>query len=131
VPLGLYGVARLGPVGPVARADPRWLAGAYVSTLAVGGAAFLAAHVWLGLALGEAMQLHALVNLVSAGLLAGWALPAGLGVDLDERIGVVALAVPAALTTLFLLFAGLAYFDYAQYALPLARSVAEPLPVAV
>jgi hypothetical protein len=131
VPLGLYGIARLGPVGRVARADTRWLAGAYFGTLAIGGVGFLAAHALLGLALGEAMQLHALVNLASAGLLAIWALIVGFSVDVDARVSVVAVTVPAALTTLFLGFAGLGYFDYAQFALPLAEAIAELLPVAV
>ncbi|WP_424017700.1 hypothetical protein ACOZ4N_17785 [Halorientalis pallida] len=130
VPLGLYGVARLRCVHSVVRTDLRWIAGAYAGTLVVGGLGFLAATLWLGLALGEAMQLHALVNLASAALLAGWAVAASL-VDLDGRIGAVALALPAALTTLFLLFTGLVYFQYADYALPVARLLADWLPVAI
>jgi len=131
VPLGLYGVARLGCVHRVVRTDSRWLAGAYAGTLLVGALGFLLVHLWLGLALGEAMQLHALVNLASAALLAGWAVVASLGLDLDTRIGAVALGIPAALTTLFLLFSGLVYFQYAGYALPLVESLVELLPIAV
>ncbi|AQL44549.1 hypothetical protein BV210_11745 [Halorientalis sp. IM1011] len=130
VPLGLYGLARLDCVHRVVCADLRWITGAYVGALLVGGLGFLAANLWLGLALGEAMQLHALVNLTSAALLAGWAVAASL-VDLDERIGVVALAVPAALSTLFLLFTGLVYLQYADYALPLVEALTELLPIAV
>jgi len=130
VPLGLYGVARLACVHRVVRTDSRWLAGAYVGTLLFGALGFLLAHLWLGLALGEAMQLHALVNLASAALLAGWAVVASL-VDLDTRIGAIVLAVPAALTTLFLLFTGLVYFQYADYALPLVEMLVELIPIAV
>ncbi len=131
VPLGLYGVARLGCVQRAVSADLRWLAGAYVGTFLLGAIAFLLAHLWLDLALGEAMQLHALVNLAGAGLLAIWAVVAGLGFDFDERVGVVALATPAALSTLFLLFTGLVYFQYADYALPLVETLVELFPIAV
>ncbi|SDE99644.1 RAD23 family protein [Halorientalis regularis] len=131
VPLGLYGVARLGCVQRAVNADLCWLAGAYVGGLVVGGLGFLLAHLWLDLALGEAMQLHALVNLAGAGLLAIWAVVAGLGFDFDERVGVVALAIPAALSTLFLLFTGLVYFQYADYALPLVEALVGLLPIAV
>ncbi|SEO39814.1 hypothetical protein SAMN05216388_101211 [Halorientalis persicus] len=131
VPLGLYGVARLGCVQRAVSADLRWLTGAYVGTFLLGAIAFLLAHLWLDLALGEAMQLHALVNLAGAGLLAIWAVVAGLGFDFDERVGVVALAIPAALSTLFLLFTGLVYFQYADYALPLVETLVELLPIAI
>ncbi|WP_336001810.1 hypothetical protein [Halorientalis halophila] len=131
VPLLLYGVARLNCVHRVLRTDSRLIASAYLATLVTGGLGFLAANLLLGLALGEAMQLHALVNLASAGLLAGWAFVAGAGVDLDERVGVVSLAVPAALSTLFLLFTGLIYFQYADYALPLVETLVELLPISV
>jgi len=131
VPLGLYGVARLGCVQRAVSADLRWLTGAYVGTFLLGTLGFLLAHLWLDLALGEAMQLHALVNLAGAGLLAIWAVVAGLGFDFDERVGVVALAIPAALSTLFLLFTGLVYFQYADYALPLVETLVELLPFAI
>jgi hypothetical protein len=77
------------------------------------------------------MQLHALVNLAGAGLLAIWAVVASLGFDFDERVGVVALAVPTALSTLFLLFTGLVYLRYADYALPLVETLVELLPIAI
>lgn len=131
VPLGLYGVARLNCVHRVLRTELRWLAGAYVGSLLVGGLGFLVANLWLALALGEAVQLHALVNLVGACLLGGWILLASTGFDLDERLGAVTLAIPAALSTLFLLFTGLVYFQYADYALPLVDTFVELLPIAV
>jgi hypothetical protein len=130
VPLGLYGIARLDCVHRVVRADLRWITGAYLGTLLVGGLGFLAANLWLGLALGEAMQLHALVNLASAALLASWAVVASL-VDLDERVGIVTLALPAALSTLFLLFTGLLYLQYADYALSLVETLIELIPISI
>ncbi|RXK47450.1 hypothetical protein [Halorientalis pallida] len=131
VPLGLYGVARLRCVQRAVNADLRWLTGAYVGTFLLGTLGFLLALLWFDLALGEAMQLHALVNLAGAGLLAIWAVVASLGFDFDERVGVVALAVPTALSTLFLLFTGLVYFQYADYALPLVETLVELLPIAI
>ncbi|MFD1585882.1 hypothetical protein ACFR9U_02720 [Halorientalis brevis] len=131
VPLGLYGVGRLGAVHRVARANWRYLAGSYLGLTLVGAVVFFGAHGWLDLALGEAMQLYALVGLASATLIAVWSLVEGVGFRLGVRFGAVVLALPAALTTLFLLFTGFVYFQYAEYALPLARAIGELIPVVV
>lgn len=131
VPLGLYGIGRLGAVHRVTRADWRYLTGSYLGIISVGAVAYLTAHGWLDLALGEAMQLHALVGLASATLIAVWSLIEALGIRSDIRIGAVVLALPAALTTLFLVFSGFVYFQYGEYALPLARTVINMIPISV
>ncbi|MFB6179898.1 MAG: hypothetical protein ABEI77_09275 [Halorientalis sp.] len=130
-PLGIYGVARVPAVRRVIERDWRWLGGVYLATVVAGGIGLLVVNRSLSLALGEAMQLHALLGLTSALPLAAWALVAGLRPRVDTRVGAVVLAIPAALATLFLLCTGFVYFQYGQYALPLGRLVANWLPVAV
>jgi hypothetical protein len=125
VPLGLYGVARLDAVQRVARTDWRWLVAPFLAVTAIAGGGLLLAHAQFGLAIGEAMQLHALLALVSAIVAGTWALIAGVRPSTDPRIGAVALSTPAALTTLFLLFSGLLYFQYAEYAVPVAGAVSD------
>jgi hypothetical protein len=127
-PLLLYGVARLGPVRTVIDDAGRWLAGVFVVTLFVGAAGLTAALFALDLAIGEAMQLHALLDLAAGAALLAWVSLASLTSFADERVGAVVLGVPAALTTLFLLFSGLLYFQYGRYALPVARAIAEFAP---
>lgn len=129
VPLGLYGIGRLESVGHIARFAKHSLAISYLCVLFIGGALLLAVHSWLGLALGEAMQFHALLGLASALLLTIWSILIGLGIRFDVRVGAIVLALPAGLTTLFLLFTGFVYFQYADYALPLVRTVAEMIPI--
>lgn len=129
--IGLYGIGRLGPFRRVARADGRWIVGSYGTALVVSSLALVASHAWFQLALGEAMQLHALLALGSAGPLALWTVAASAGWRHDVRLGVVAFSLPAALSTCFVLFTGFAYFQYAEYAIPLAKAVAQLLPVFV
>jgi hypothetical protein len=125
--LGLYGVARLPTVHRVAQADWRWLAGPSLAVL-VGGALVLAAvHRWLSLAVGEAMQLHALLALACAVPVGGWLFVTELGLVDDRRVDAVALAVPMGLGTLLLSFTALAYFQYGQYVVPAMKTVAELL----
>lgn len=135
-PLLLYGLARLAPVRQTVETVPRWLVGGYLTTVGVGGAVLTAVLVALDPAIGEAMQLHALVGLttaVVAALCVGtWAL------HTDGRITAVGLALPAGATTVFLLLSGIEYFHYQlpgtppgrePFALDLVRVVAELLPV--
>jgi hypothetical protein len=68
VPLGLYGVARLEPVHRIARTDWRWLVALFLLVTSVVGTRLLVAHAQFGLAVGEAMQLHALLGLFSASI---------------------------------------------------------------
>lgn len=129
VPLLLYAVGRLPCVSRLASADWRWFAGAYLGTVTVGFFGAVLANTGLSLALGEAMQLQAIVGLVSALPLTVWAVLEEAGVETDSRAGAVVIALPTGLTTVFLLLTGFVYFQYAEYALPLARVVTELLPV--
>jgi len=131
VPLGLYGVGRLGAVHRVVEHDWQWLAGSYLTTVVLGSLVLAVNLTWLNLAIGEAMQFHALLWLASASLFAVWTTGAGLKPDADRRTGAVVFAIPAGLTTVFLLFTGLVYFQYGQYALPIVEAVTEWFPVAV
>jgi hypothetical protein len=125
VPLGLYGVARLEPVHRVARTDWRWLAVPFMIVTGVVGSGLFIVHAHLDLAIGEAMQLNALLGLGGATVAGLWALIAGFRPDTDSRFGAIALAIPAACTMLFLLYSGLFYFQYAEHALPVADVIAQ------
>lgn len=129
--LGLYGVGRLGAVHRALRVDWRLVAGAYGSVVLVSLGGVTAVVLWLDLAIGEAMQLHALLGLASAAVVSVWAIVESLGVEIDSRVGTVAIAVPVGLTTVFLLVTGFVYFQYADYALPVAQTFTELLPVSV
>ncbi|MFB6075382.1 MAG: hypothetical protein ABEJ89_10250 [Haloarculaceae archaeon] len=128
-PLALYGVARLGPVRGAIDGATRWLAVTYAVTTAgwlVGGLVLVAA---LGLAVGEAMQLQALVSLAGAGVLA--VTVAGRAVAprrVPDRWVAVALGTVAGLTTAFLFASALSYFPYGGYAFDLVRVVAGAVP---
>ena len=118
MPLGLYGLGRLGAVQRVAEARPRSLVGPYLAVVALGGIALLAVHARFALAIGEAMQLHASLSLASVALIVVWTLVDATGIHRDDRVTRLVIALAAGLTTLFLLFTGFVYFGYADYALP-------------
>ena len=129
--LAMYGVGRLGAIHAVAHADWRWLVGSYLGVLAAGGIGFLAVLSSVVLGQGEVVQLHGIVGLVAAVPLVVWTIGYEAGLLSDVRFGVVASALPAGFTTLFLLFSGLFYFDYAPYALPIVSEIVEWLPIYV
>lgn len=83
----------------------------------------------LELAIGEAMQLHALVNLAVATLLALALLPRSVGVEVDSRAPAVALGLAGAATTVLVASMHLEYFEYGTYVVPLARLVADAIQV--
>lgn len=129
--LGMYGIGRIGAIHAVAQTDWRWLVGSYLAVLTVGAIGFLAVLLSVLLGHGEAMQMHAIIGLAAAVPLAVWSVGYESGWISDVRFGVVATALPAGLTTLFLLITGLWYFDYAPYALPVVSKTIEFLPIHV
>lgn len=131
VPVGLYALGRFGPFQRAANTDWRWLVGPYLFVLVGGCLGTVAVHLWVRPAIGEAMQLHALFGLGSACIGVVWAVVAGLGLSTDARIGSIALAVPAAAGTILVLFTGLLYFRYAEFALPAVRALTDLIPVFV
>jgi hypothetical protein len=127
MPVALYGVIRLPAVRRGLDEHFREFVSGYVSATVVGIVGVLAAFVWIDPAIGEAMQFHALLNLAVAGLAA---VVVAVGTVRDSG-GYVATAIGAtggAGTTLFAL-AGVEYFTYGEYALPIAGWLSEWLPV--
>jgi hypothetical protein len=129
-PLWLYGVARLPPVREGVIETPGRVAGAYGVTAVGGVAVFGLALGALSVAIGEAMQFHALLNLGAAAVLVlvvgGRALaPARVRVEwVATGVGTA-----AGVTTAFVLLAGLEYFQYGQYVLGVARRFSGAIPV--
>ncbi len=128
VPLAVYGVARLPAVGRAVEGAPRALAGGY----AVGTVGWLAGSLALtrvlGLAVGEAVQLHALVALVAAAALGVTVAARTVGGRPSRRPVAAALGVAGGVTTAFLAAAALSYFRYGTYALPVVEALARHLP---
>jgi len=124
-PLGIYGIARLPAVRSVLDERPRWALGSYLSSLAVGGPVLLGLVAVLGLAVGEAMQFHALVNLTTATVAAITVIVQTLGYEVDARLGAVALASPVAAATTLVVAMQLEYFAYGRFVLPGVRYVAD------
>lgn len=127
VPLWLYLLGRLDPVGRAVTERARWAGAGYVLGLLVGGAALVAILGAIDPALGEAMQFHALVNLGLA-VLTAVALLVGPATS-RLRPAAVSLGVTAAATTLFLGLAGLVYFPYGPPVLPVSEFLAGLLPL--
>jgi uncharacterized membrane protein YgcG len=128
VPLACYGVCRI-PAVRAGAGETRWLGRSYLAALAVAIVVSLGGIVGLGLAVGEAVQFSALLNLAAAACggvaVLAWTLRPG---HIDDRWVATGLAVPAAFTTTYLMLAGLVYFRYGSYALDIVRVVAEWLP---
>ncbi len=135
MPLLVYGVARCSCVHRAVEERPRWLFGSYLGTVVGGGVAMTVALTLLDPAIGEAMQLHALVGLaaalVAAVIVGSWPLH-------DEiRAVAVGLALPAGVTTVFILLAKIEYFSYRvpsdgnpnAFVLDVVRVLAELLPI--
>lgn len=136
MPLLLYGLIRLSAVNETIVSVPKWLVGSYLTLVGVGSVLFAVGLTLVDPAIGEAMQLHALVGLATAGLavVAFVCWP----IHTDRRVLAVGLSLPAAATTIFLLFSRIEYFSYQmpnatvrseRYALDVVRVLGELLPV--
>lgn len=129
-PLGLYGAARLAPVASALRAAPRPAALGFLAGLVGWTAVVLAPLATGSLAVGEAVQFHALGHLLAAAVLT--ALVAGRLVA-PERVRrpwvASALGATAGITTAFYLLAGLGYFRYGTYAVAIGRRLADLVPI--
>jgi hypothetical protein len=110
-PIALYALARQSAVRRVINERFLSLSFAYAGSLLVGGQ-LLVLYLWATEATrGEAVQTHALVSLVAAGLLAAWALADTFGYR-EDRVGAVALAFAAAATTAFVILGALWHFAF-------------------
>ncbi|KAA9410883.1 hypothetical protein EGO51_14095 [Haloarcula hispanica] len=129
VPLIMYGVVRIPAVHETVSDAKRWLAGGYAASTIGGLLIGLGVVAGLDLALGEAVQFHALLNLGGAGVCAGAVLGRILVPDrVPSRVVALGLALPAGLTTAYLLLSGLVYFQYGPFALDFIRVLTPHLP---
>ncbi|WP_254273045.1 hypothetical protein [Haloarcula marina] len=129
VPLATYGVCRIPAVRTAATEATGRLVGSYLVSLAFALAVVLGGIAGLELALGEAVQYHALWNLAAAAVGGAVVVAHTLAPDrISPRTVAAGLALPAGFATAFLLLSGLVYFDYGTYAFDLVRVVADVLP---
>ncbi|MFB6188516.1 MAG: hypothetical protein ABEI57_01405 [Halapricum sp.] len=119
MPLALYGVVRLPPVREGIDDHWRQFVWAYASASVVGIVGVVAIFRWIDPALGEAMQFHALLDLLVAGV-ATLVVVVAVVTDREETVVTAVGAAGGAGTALFAL-AGLEYFTYGTYALPIAH----------
>lgn len=129
VPLALYGIARQLSIRRAFDAHWRTALWTYAAGVLVGAQLFLVLVATASLGRGEAFQVHALLGLGVAGVLAVLA-AAGVFTDDVDRVTMGVAGLAAALGTDFLLLSGLVYFQYGQYALPAVGRLAEYLAVA-
>jgi len=120
VPLLVYGVARLAPVQAVVTEATDTLARATLLAFGLGLALLVAIGPVFQPSVGAVMQAHAVVNLATGGLVAGWLL---VRPD-DTRLGAVALACATAAAALFVFATGFEYFaDGRRYVFAAARLI--------
>jgi hypothetical protein len=129
VPALVYLVARRQAVHRAVAVASRSLVVSYVGALAVGVLVVAVAFPVLDPAVGEAMQLHALVNLAVCGVFLGAVAGSRVGF-VDDRAVAATLGVAGAATTLLVIRMQLVYFDYGTYAVPVVRRIADVLAVA-
>jgi len=130
VPAVVYLVARRRTVRRSVATASRSLVSGYVLTLVAGVVAVAVAFPAIDPAIGEAMQLHALVNLAVCGTLFGAVVTTRAGLVDESRLTAWALGVAGAMTTLLVVRMQLVYFEYGTYAVPVVRRVADALAVA-
>ncbi|WP_276274397.1 hypothetical protein [Haladaptatus sp. QDMS2] len=128
-PFLLYAVMRLPSVPRGVENEFATLAWAYTATILVGGQLLVLLLLVQRPALGEAVQLHALLGIgvgLAFGLWAVWR----LFTDRGDRLGAALFGLTAGVGTLFLLLSGIEYFAYAgDFALPFVGWLAEKLPL--
>jgi hypothetical protein len=126
-PLALYLVARMGPVRRLVDTALGSLLWTYAAGVLVGTQLFVVYVAVRGLSVAEAAQVHALVGILTAAILAA----ALVGYFVDDRLrtpAAAALGFAAATGTTFLLLTGLDYFGFlGNYVLPVAGAVVDVL----
>ncbi|KTG08965.1 hypothetical protein AUR64_14245 [Haloprofundus marisrubri] len=99
---------------------PRALGFSYFGTVVIGTQLLLTYALMLEASIGEAMQIHALFNLVAAACLAVWVLFHSFVSEQARPVGAVVLGCVCGLTTSFLLLSGTMYLATdSGYVLPL------------
>ncbi|WP_435194291.1 hypothetical protein [Natronomonas sp. EA1] len=126
VPLLVYGLVRLPPVRGVARDGWREVGVIAAATTALVLAVIAFGLGPLGLSVGTLMQVHALSNLVIAGVVAGWLFTR----PGDTRLGAVALGGALGAMAAFLLLSGVEYFGVGRtFLLPVGQTLEALLEV--
>lgn len=129
VPLAAYGVCRLPAVRAAATDAARRLVAAYAVSVVAATIVVLGGIVAMDLALGEAVQYHALWNLTAATVCAVAVTGRTLWPErVSAKTAATGIALPAGFATAYLLLAGLVYFRYGTYAFDVVRVAAELLP---
>lgn len=129
-PLALYGVARLAPVASSLRGAPRSAAGGFLAGVACWTGVVVATLATASLAVGEAVQFHALGHLLAAVVVAGLVAGRCLAPERVRRRWVAAaLGVTGGITTGYYLLVGLGYFRYGTYALSIGGRLADLVPI--
>lgn len=132
MPLALYVALRLPALRDVLVSRFRTVGLAYGLTVLVGGELLAGAFILLPFSVGEAVQLHALLALATAGALAAWCLVATLdgpwgATERRGQVGAVLLGATAGTTTVFLLLTGWMHFPYGEYAIPIFDALSDLL----
>ncbi|WP_338728134.1 hypothetical protein [Haladaptatus sp. DJG-WS-42] len=128
-PFLLYAVMRLPSIRRVVAHELQTLAWAYAGTVLVGGQVLVLALLVQRPALGEAVQLHALLGIAVGGAFGLWTI-ASIHWSRVDNLGAALLGIVAGTGTLFLLLSGIEYFAYAgDFALPVSQRISELLPL--
>ncbi|MFB6166578.1 MAG: hypothetical protein ABEJ31_15575 [Haloarculaceae archaeon] len=127
-PLGVYGLVRLPAVAESLDAHWRLAAWTWTGGVLVGGQLVVVVLAVGNYGRGEAVQLHALLALATAGLLGLVFVAAAASERVPRRLGAVAFGLAAAAGTVFVLLSGIVYFAYAgRFALPVVRVLSDAL----
>lgn len=111
-PIGLYLLVRSRPVHRAIDDHTAWLWSSYAVGVFVGGQLLLVAVATLAATIGEAFQLHAVVGLALAGVLAVATITAvSFEHPSSDRLLAIVLGLTAATTTVFVVFVGVGYTD--------------------
>lgn len=108
MPLFVYAVFRFAESRELLQ-YPRALGFSYFGTVVIGTQLVVTYALMLEASIGEAMQIHALLNLVAAICLAVWMLCHSLVSEQARPVGAVVLGCVCGLTTSFLLLSGTMY----------------------
>jgi hypothetical protein len=129
VPIGLYLVGRLEPVRRVVLEETRLLLYSYTGLVLVGGQMLVVYLVTFSPTRGEALQLHGILGLLTAAVVSIWAVGTVLNLYEDRRVGAVAVAIPLASGSLFVLLTGLEYFVVGHFGIAVSEIVSDAIPL--
>ncbi len=128
-PIGAAALACLPPLRDALSGHARTFAWTCAGGILIGGQLALVALLALGPTVGEAFQLHALLGLALALVLAAWTLGA-TATGRGARTGAALVGLATAAAAVFVLLVAVEYYPLAEgHALPVVRAVARRLAV--